>query len=132
MQYRPVEITNFIRHYDLSKVTIPNDPVEYGLRWIAWWRSLQPKWRIRSDSDIFLNNEDYIPEKPDWTKLSIAGKGGIVLVLIGLSIWSISIRRHKCRGTASKDLQIWIDDVDLVLQMMVVNWTGDEEATATA
>ena len=124
----PAEVKQFVKGRDLSKIKIPEDPVEYGLRWIAWWHSLQPAWRLPKKPTEPLKDQNSMPNKPVWAKLSVAGQNGIVLAIVGLVIWSESVKYSVRNRTEGKTLQKYFVDVDLVLQMMAVNWRDDSEA----
>ena len=73
-------------HHNFSKIKIPDDPVDYGRRWLAWWKALQPAWRKSKDPRELFNKIDRIPHKADWSKLAVAGQNGIGLALVGLAI----------------------------------------------
>ena len=123
---KPAELVEFMKYRDLKKVNLPDNVIDCGRRWKTWWRSIQPSWRIPADVKEPLRNQDYMPDRPDWSGLAIAGENGIVLAIVGLAIWSMSI--DKCRRrTDIKDIGNALMDVDLVLQMMLVNWHADAE-----
>ena len=100
----PAEIRQYMEDRDLSKVVIPSDPEEYGLRWIGWWRSLQPPWRLTERQVLPMKNQDSLPPKPNWKKLSVSGENGIVLAIVGLAIWSISVQRCTRNRSTGKYL----------------------------
>ena len=122
-QLKPDEIKEFMRHHDLSKITVPSDPTEYGRRWITWWHALQPPWRLPKKNSELYKTDKNLPDKPVWTKLSVAGQDGIVLVLIGLTIWRFSVDSLRSTRGAGNEVNKFFRDVDLVIQMMTVNWS---------
>ena len=122
----PVEIKEFMEHRDISKVSIPSDPGEYGHRWTVWWRSIQPPWRLSGKEEMPMKNDAFLPPKPNWKRLSISGENGIVLAIVGLAIWSISVKKCTRNRSAGIDVNLALKDVSLVLRMMSVSWRAHE------
>ena len=119
---KPDEIKDFMKHHEISRVTVPDDPSEYGRRWIAWWRALQPAWRLPTKDGEPFKTDQNLPDRPVWTNLSVAGQDGIVLALVGLVIWRASVDRLRSTRGEGNEVKKYFRDVDLVLQMMTANW----------
>ena len=124
---KPLELKEFMKCWDLARVKLPSDPAEYGRRWTAWWRSLQPSWRVPANPKEPLRDENSLPNSPDWSTLSVGGRNGIVLAIIGIAIWSMSADRNsRSRMGGGNGIVAAIKDVDLVLQMMLANWKASQ------
>ena len=129
----PAEVRQFEGHHDIARVTIPSDPDEYSCRWINWWLSVQPKWRLTKNLTLPMKDDKSLPLKPDWRKLSISGENGIVLAIAGLAIWSISLgssTRNSRNRFLGQNINSALKDVNIVLQMMAVNWMKESEEIA--
>ena len=118
MDLLPAEILHFRQHHDMSLVIIPDDFFEYSHRWITWWRAIQPKWRIIDESGGVISANK---KKQNWGGLSSCGWDGMILPLVGLAIWSLSLRGRRVSRASEGVLKIWIDDVTSVLHLMTVS-----------
>ena len=81
---RPREVAHWIKRHVRKK----HEPVvvtltDYGSRFVAWWKAIQPTWRIRSDGGY--NRECLIEET--WTNLGKGGSAGLYIVIVALSWW---------------------------------------------
>lgn len=86
----------------------------YGKRFFAWWKFLQPSWRIDGDSLLRL-----VPPGETWDGLRKGGTAGIYIVIIGLSWWIKSqfIERDPIAWTT-------VHDVSWVIQQMMDSNSG--------
>ena len=98
----PIEIKGYMGHHDITRVSIPENPDEYGQRWIAWWAGLQPAWRLTTNNTMPMKDQNALPQRPSWRKLAISGENGIVLAAVGIAIWSISIANGKAGRLRTK------------------------------
>jgi hypothetical protein len=108
---RPKEVSGWIR--SKKKEDVPSfKPVEYGNRFIAWWKNLQPSWRKDSSAASFRLFRD-VPTGETWQELRKGGKTGILLIVMGLSWWV------KAQHT-EHDANVWsvVDDLRWVIQQM--------------
>jgi hypothetical protein len=105
---RPQEISNWIK--SKKKDLVPSiKPGPYGQQFMAWWRLLQPSWRI--DEDLLVRSA---PQGENWQGLRKGGAAGIYVVIMGLSWWIKSqlVERDPIAWTA-------VDDVLWVIQQMM-------------
>lgn len=87
--------------------TLPNidDVTGYAEEWLAWWNSLQPKWRQSSGDGSLPLPLSVAKTKEDVVCLKKGGPSGLLTVLIGLKWWA-SIRGEDTRWLASvKDIR---------------------------
>jgi hypothetical protein len=105
---RPQEISNWIK--SKKKDLVPSiKPGPYGQRFMAWWRLLQPSWRI--DEDLLVRSAT---QGENWQGLRKGGTAGIFVVIMGLSWWIKS-------QLGERDPIAWtaVDDVWWVIQQMM-------------
>jgi hypothetical protein len=110
---RPQKISNWIKSKNKDFVPSVN-PGAYGKRFIAWWRLLQPSWRI--SEDLLVRSA---PQGESWDGLRKGGTTGIYIVVIGLSWWIKS-------QLTERDPIAWttVDNVSWVIQQMMNNTTS--------
>jgi hypothetical protein len=107
---RPKEVSTWIR--SKKKEVVPSFKPEYGDRFIAWWKNLQPSWRTDTSDACFRLFRD-VPTGETWQELRKGGKTGIILVIMGLSWW---VKAQHMEHDAS----VWsvVDDLRWVIQQM--------------
>ena len=91
---------------------LPNvdDVAGYAEEWLAWWNSLQPKWR-QSSGEGLLPLPLSAASKKDIVSLKKGGPSGLVTVLIGLKWWA-SIRSDDVRWLAAvEDIRACMEDL---------------------
>jgi len=86
--------------------------VEYGNRFIAWWKNLQPSWHKDGSPSSFHLFRD-VSTGETWQGLRKGGKTGILFIVMGLSWWV------KAQHT-EHDANVWsvVDDLRWVIQQM--------------
>lgn len=120
-ELRPKEISQFMRNHDYGKIEAVKDPERFSEEWHKMWRDVQPLWRLGT-APWPLKDQLSMPDQPEWTKLSKTGENGILLALVGLAIWNMSLTNARNKRKMGTDIEEALRDVDLVLQMMVVDW----------
>ena len=105
----PEEIHQWLKYgRQFDKPPLIEHSKDYGIAWLAWWRSLQPKWRI---GDGILPPAVYSCESLDWGALQKSGKNGLFIMLMGMVWWGRS-------GPLTVDWRAAVTDVKRVLQSM--------------
>ncbi|KAI0069654.1 hypothetical protein K474DRAFT_1569359, partial [Panus rudis PR-1116 ss-1] len=87
---RPSEITTWIRYKRaidyVPEVQATRLPV-FRSNMVAWWKNLQPAWRVENTTELpFLQPADSL-ETYDWSCLMCPGSNGILNVLLGIVLW---------------------------------------------
>lgn len=99
---------NWIR--SKKKVATPVINVgRYGPMFTAWWKKLQPLWRVQGDGTFGQN----APVEEDWQALRKGGTTGIYTVVIALSWWI------NAQGD-EHDIALWdiVNDISWVIQQL--------------
>lgn len=111
-QRRPRVVGDWIQRARTPKfrpeITNPDQFVE---DFDAWWRGLQPDWRLDNASDLLCRDGG------DWERLRCAGVNGLLSVLAALFFWGVSAQR----GAASFKLR-WlaaVEDVSYVIGKLI-------------
>ena len=114
---RPEEVHQWLKYgRQFDKSPVIKNAKDYGIAWLAWWRALQPKWRIGGG---ILPPAVYSCELCDWGALQKSGKNGLFIVLISMVWWGRA-------GTLTDDWKAAITDVKNVMQSML--GTGSKRA----
>lgn len=110
---RPQQIPDWMQRHRLYDKTplIPN-PSAFGFVWRAWWKTMQPGWRVEG-GEWPLSRQTAVNEA--WTEIMKGGQNGFVLVLLSLSWWLAATESEKDR----QDCLSALEDVDWVLQQLV-------------
>jgi len=53
---------------------------DFGNRWLAWWKAIQPGWRGDELSQL-------VPSDPSWSQLLCGGANGFLVVILALAWW---------------------------------------------
>lgn len=107
---RPPEVASWIKRHLNKKhepITVSTD---YASRFEAWWKAIQPLWRIGSGSSLLRD----IPVNETWTSLRKGGSAGLYIVVMALSWWIASLRADSDFSRA------WalVDDITWVLSLV--------------
>ncbi|KAF7798118.1 hypothetical protein EIP86_009333 [Pleurotus ostreatoroseus] len=108
---RPKQIGHWMQYLrrDLKKTPEIQDVESYALAWWAWWRGMQPEWRV----DVPLGGTMRRDGTGGWEKLRRPGKNGVLLVLLSLWWW---------KAHPSADENAWavaVEDVKWVLEALL-------------
>ncbi|KAM6500768.1 hypothetical protein JOM56_003782, partial [Amanita muscaria] len=109
---RPVEVASWIKWHMYKKhEPVPVDPSEYGPHFSAWWKAIQPTWRLQEDDGCRLNRS--VPDGEVWAVVGKGGLAGFYLVAFALSWWIAAL------GSAPNE-EAWasVDDVSWVLRQV--------------
>lgn len=105
---RPNELLQWINrdrpweHIEIGK------PSEFGVRWCAWWESLQPDERSNMATEVLLEpNMDM-----NWWTVQKPGKNGLLLAMVSLVWWGWA-------GRQSKKWKLAVRDVGAVIGCMI-------------
>ncbi|CAK5279081.1 unnamed protein product [Mycena citricolor] len=83
----------------------------FATKWVAWWQSLQPDWRVLDSSGRYLKGGDVLYGKDsEWGDLDSPGPEGALTLVAGLAIWGSALK-----DAPESDLE-WLDAV------MDVSW----------
>ena len=107
-QNRPPAIGDWIQRAR-SPTFHPNivDLGTYSSNFDAWWRSLQPVWRVDGATNLLRRREG------DWTHLQCSGINGLLSVVAGLFFWGCAV---QCNTAASKSLKLkWMQSLEDIL-----------------
>lgn len=102
---RPKELLEWINkdrpleHIEIGK------PAEFGVRWCAWWESLQPDERSNMTTEGLL--EPHVDMT--WWTVQKPGKNGLLLVMMSLVWWGWAGRQSKTWKVAVRDVVAVID-----------------------
>jgi len=108
---RPQEVALWIkRHLKKKHEAVSVLPDEYGPRFVAWWRSIQPSWRTLPDGGYAKAT----PDDENWASLGKGGSAGLYIVVMALSWW---IRALDLTGVNSTAWDV-VDDVLWVVQQI--------------
>lgn len=113
---RPQQVADWLDRQPGYTVAPPiGKPLDYGMSWCTWWRSMQPRWRREGDmlGDLKLARDEAVAE--DWVNLSKAGYHGMFLVLLSLSWWLAAAKEESDRRWCMEA----IDDVAWVLKQLL-------------
>ncbi|EMD32326.1 hypothetical protein CERSUDRAFT_77357 [Gelatoporia subvermispora B] len=116
VEHRPAEFSKwFTSGRNYKKVPAVQDTKAYGTSWLAWWRALQPHWRISSTAPSSSSLPPAVYEDPsnDWKSLKKSGPTGFVTVLVGLAFWAQASPR------ASHEWKRALNDVHQCLRRLV-------------
>ncbi|KAF7795563.1 hypothetical protein EIP86_006725 [Pleurotus ostreatoroseus] len=107
---RPEQIGYWMQHLrrDLRKLPQIEDLDEYAQGWWAWWRGMQPDWRLADDGSELARDGT-----GGWDKLRRPGKNGMLLVLLSLWWW----KSHP--SVADRAWLAAVDDVQWVLTALL-------------
>ncbi|KAJ2912130.1 hypothetical protein MD484_g8291, partial [Candolleomyces efflorescens] len=83
---RPVELSKWVSARKWDGDPIIADLHNYAVRWIAWWRAMQPACRKVDGRDLPADVDERM--KPDMLCLKKAGPNGLVVLLVGLKWWA--------------------------------------------
>ncbi len=99
-QNRPPAVGEWIQRAR-SPTFHPNiDNLEiYSSNFSAWWRSLQPAWRLDGATDLLRRSEG------DWTHLQRSGVNGLLSVVAGLFFWGSAVHRNAVGSKSAKALK---------------------------
>ena len=108
---RPQEVALWIKcHLKKKHEAVSVLPDEYGPRFVAWWRSIQPSWRTLPDGGYAKAT----PDDENWASLGKGGSAGLYIVVMALSWW---IRALDLTGVNSTAWDV-VDDVLWVVQQI--------------
>ena len=104
MQNRLEEVVRWARERD----TVPSitNIQQFHEKWLAWWRSCQPKWRSTKVWPYSWDNA----EGRDWARLNVTGPSGLFSFVISTSWWAATMGSDSHRGgfsSAVEDLR-WV------------------------
>lgn len=110
-RHRPSFIGDWIKNYRTPtyRPEIKNIGA-FATDFIAWWQSLQPKWRI--DNARTNANGDV-----SWEEIRRPGVNGLLSVLAGLFLWGRAIRNAK--PAAKKHWLESVNDVSFVITQLL-------------
>ena len=108
---RPREVAYWIKRHIQKK----HEPVivtltDYASRFVAWWKAIQPTWRVQSDGSY--NRE--CPTEETWAGLGKGGSSGLYIVIVALSWWI----RIVDPGDIESPVWMIVDDITWVLQQI--------------
>jgi hypothetical protein len=108
---RPPEVAPWIKRQINKKHEPVSITTNYVSRFVAWWKAIQPAWRIDKDGLLSRN----APAKEAWTFLNKGGSAGLYVVVMALSWWISDLK------TDSDRLQAWaiVDDITWVFSMLM-------------
>ncbi|KAJ7145440.1 hypothetical protein C8R43DRAFT_890497 [Mycena crocata] len=90
---RPTELKTWIA-YKWGK-TGPNpivtDPSAYTSKWQGWWDTLQPAWREKDDTGVWVAQGAYGPDGKEWGELYRWGVNGTLTIVAYLYFWGIAV-----------------------------------------
>jgi len=111
MSLRPKEVSDWIRSKKKDDAPLVN-PLEYGKKFLAWWKKMQPSWRASGPEAILSPLRD-VPTSKMWQAIRKGGTAGVYTVMMGLSWWIMA--QH-----IERDANAWsiIDDLTWVIQQM--------------
>jgi hypothetical protein len=110
---RPEEVQFWIRRKKLmtgKALPVIDNPLEFGVAWMAWWVNMQPPWRKRESLVKTL------PADGDWEPIIRGGSNGLSLVVAALSWWISAVQPNDQHGL---DLSAAIEDVSWVFSELV-------------
>jgi len=100
----PQEVALWIKcHLKKKHEAVSVLPDEYGPRFVAWWRSIQPSWCTLPDGGYAKAT----PDDENWASLGKGGSAGLYIVVMALSWW---IRALDLTGVNSTAWDV-VDDV---------------------
>jgi hypothetical protein len=91
-----------------KKAVVPDLNVsDYSARWMKWWETLQPEWRVGDAGGIGRCRE--VPAGANWAALRKGGTSGMYTVVVSLAWW-------VSKGLDNND-SVWeiVGDVEWVL-----------------
>lgn len=91
------------------------EPEGFGHMHTAWWTSLQPSWRVKSDGTLTRHGEG----ERTWDTLHVGGVNGLLSALASLFFWGIAIH-HAGANTDSWDNIV--EDTLFVIQELTVSF----------
>jgi len=88
------------------------NPLEYGKKFLVWWKKMQPSWRASGPEAILSPLRD-MPTGKTWQAIRKGGTAGVYTVVMGLSWWIMA--QH-----IERDANAWsvVDDLTWVIQQM--------------
>lgn len=93
---------------------------KYKASWQAWWKGLQPKWRLLEDGT-------FLQEVPDtgeeWEVLRRGGPNGFFIILFALAWWAKAMKGEDDTGLLNA-----VEDVTWVIRCMADKCTADKPA----
>ncbi|KAJ7125574.1 hypothetical protein C8R43DRAFT_843012, partial [Mycena crocata] len=101
---RPAQIGSWVKHARAHKPSGIKLP-EFSDEWVAWWRAINPAWRIR-------NGELVREGTGSWECLRYPGQNGFLNIVVGLKWW---------REELEEEQSAWIEavaDVTWVIKAM--------------
>ncbi|KAF6750103.1 hypothetical protein DFP72DRAFT_852072 [Ephemerocybe angulata] len=110
---RPEEVQKWIQVKRDKKHIFPSvNSAAYGPRWMAWWRRLQPSWRLIGDNTNSIPTSRVLVDDADWSCLEKGGTAGLWTVVVSLSWW--------LRALSGGEDVFWlaVDDVSWVLSQL--------------
>ena len=111
---RPREVGYWIKkHIRKKQDPVIVTPTEYGPRYVAWWKSMQPSWRVLSDGAY----SKAIPADETWSNLRKGGSAGLYIIVMALSWWVRAVGQGN-EGLAAFAM---VDDICWVLQQLCEN-----------
>lgn len=104
MQNRPEEVVLWGRGRNSPPSIV--DVQQFHKKWLAWWRSCQPKWR---STEVWPYSRDDAGGR-DWARLNVTGPSGLFSVVVSTSWWAASVNSESHRrefNSAVEDLR-WV------------------------
>jgi hypothetical protein len=110
-KFRPGILSKWLVHRKFHALPNVDDIGGYAEEWLAWWNSVQPKWRQSSVTGSLPSPLSIASDKEDLVCLKKGGPSGLVTVMIGLKWWA-SIRDKDVRWLAAvKDVRSCMDEL---------------------
>jgi hypothetical protein len=114
---RPQQLSDWMQRHRLWDKAPPVDKAsEFGATWKAWWKTLQPEWRIPDDDAHPWPLVRDLPQNERWQKLVKGGRNGFVLVLLSLTWWMM---REKDESRKTVESSSAFADVHWALEQMI-------------
>ena len=114
---RPQQLSDWMQRHRLWDKAPPMDKAsEFGAMWKAWWKTLQPEWRIPDDDPHQWPLVRDLPLNEQWQKLVKGGSNGFVLILLSLTWWMM---REKDESRKTVESSSAFADVQWVLEQMI-------------
>jgi hypothetical protein len=108
---RPGILSKWLVHRKFHTLPNVDDAGEYAEEWLAWWNSVQPKWRQSSVTGSLPLPLSIASDKEDLVCLKKGGPSGLVTVMIGLKWW-VSIGNKDTKWFAAvKDVRSCMDEL---------------------
>lgn len=121
---RPSEVALWIKqHLDKKHVPIRIKPDAFGQQLLAWWKALQPTWRLLPDGTMSKD----VPREEKWATIRKGGSAGLYTVIMAVSWWVVTqanLDEDQDQGI------VWdiVEDFTWILNQLQASHTGSKRS----